>query len=94
MPNVAEQIVTAESSLVRQLAERFGASAQPTADGVPTAWVDGVRIKEVLRHLKSEINQPYRTLYDLTVKSLGGWPVRWTRRRSSMAVRSYSVRYG
>ena len=43
-----------------------GLTVQPTCDEIPTVWVDARKVKEVLRHLKSEIDQPYRTLYDLT----------------------------
>lgn len=40
--------------------------AQPTRDDVPTFWVPGARLREVLSFLKREIEQPYRMLYDLT----------------------------
>jgi NADH-quinone oxidoreductase subunit C/D len=39
---------------------------QATADGIPTAWVPGERLPDVLRFLKAGIVRPYRVLYDLT----------------------------
>ena len=55
------------------LERRFGAavtstpmSAQPTADGIPTLWLEKGRLPGVLRHLKTELEQPYEMLYDLT----------------------------
>jgi len=48
---------------------RFGPAVlavQPTRDGIPTVWVSAERVGEVLRYLKSEIERPYRMLYDLT----------------------------
>jgi NADH-quinone oxidoreductase subunit C/D len=41
--------------------------SQTTCDEIPTLWVSGEKVCEVLRHLKSGVAQPYRTLYDLTV---------------------------
>ncbi len=39
---------------------------QPTRDAIPTVWVPAADITEVLRFLKTEVDKPYRTLYDLT----------------------------
>ncbi|MFQ5743910.1 MAG: NADH dehydrogenase (quinone) subunit D [Acidobacteriota bacterium] len=39
---------------------------QPTADGIPTAWVPPPQIEPLLGYLKEEIARPFRTLYDLT----------------------------
>jgi NADH-quinone oxidoreductase subunit C/D len=39
---------------------------QPAQDAVPTAWVPPNRARDVLRHLKNEVDRPYRMLYDLT----------------------------
>ena len=36
-------------------------------DGIPTVWARKEQVTDVLRYLKSEVSQPYRTLYDLTV---------------------------
>jgi NADH-quinone oxidoreductase subunit C/D len=41
-------------------------TTQPTADRIPTLWVPGDRIVEILRHLKFQVSEPYRTLFDLT----------------------------
>jgi NADH-quinone oxidoreductase subunit C/D len=56
-------------SPVDELRVRFGqdvVSPQETADSIPTAWIAGERVKDVLRHLKEEAARPYKTLYDLT----------------------------
>lgn len=39
---------------------------QPVRDGIPTQWIDRDRAAAALRHLKEEIDRPYRMLYDLT----------------------------
>jgi NADH-quinone oxidoreductase subunit C/D len=39
---------------------------QPSADGVPTAWIDRTQVRPVLGWLKSEVERPYRMLFDLT----------------------------
>ena len=39
---------------------------QTTRDGIPTFWTDAQRAHDVLRHLKSDADRPYRMLYDLT----------------------------
>ncbi|HUS25514.1 MAG TPA: NADH-quinone oxidoreductase subunit C/D [Candidatus Binatia bacterium] len=44
----------------------YGHSFQETVDGIPTAWVQAGRIKEVLRWLKHDAPRPYRMLFDLT----------------------------
>ena len=52
-----------------ELADRFGneaVTAQPTCDGIPTAWVPRDRALELLRWLKELPSGPYRMLYDLT----------------------------
>ncbi len=48
--------------------QRFGGETreQPTADGVPTFWLDRARLHDALRHLKYGVDRPYRMLYDLT----------------------------
>jgi len=43
------------------------ASFQTTRDEIPTFWTAKEKVRDVLRHLKSGIASPYRTLYDLTV---------------------------
>jgi NADH-quinone oxidoreductase subunit C/D len=61
--------VISNATIVDELSERFGAAlvaTQATADGVPTVWVAREKIVEILRHLKTGIERPYRMLYDLT----------------------------
>jgi NADH-quinone oxidoreductase subunit C/D len=38
---------------------------QPTADDLPTLWVPRTHVRDVLRYLKTDVEQPYRVLYDL-----------------------------
>lgn len=40
---------------------------QVTEDSIPTVWVPADSIGDVLHHLKAGVEDPYRTLYDLTV---------------------------
>jgi NADH-quinone oxidoreductase subunit C/D len=57
------------SSIIEELQKRFGAATltpQPTPDGVPTLWASRDHVRELLRHLKTAVEQPYRMLYDLT----------------------------
>jgi len=56
-------------SIEKQLDQKFGDSVlyhQATEDDVPTIWVEKDRAKEVLSHLKNDVGQPYKMLYDLT----------------------------
>ncbi|MBT4522294.1 MAG: NADH-quinone oxidoreductase subunit C/D [Halieaceae bacterium] len=58
-----------ENTTVGGLFERFGDASftvQPTADEIPTLWVSRDDAHQVLGHLKSEIDNPYSMLYDLT----------------------------
>jgi NADH-quinone oxidoreductase subunit C/D len=51
------------------LQARFGPDAvvpEDTVDGIPTAWVPASRVRDMVRHLKLEIDRPYRMLFDLT----------------------------
>jgi NADH-quinone oxidoreductase subunit C/D len=60
---------TARRELAAELEARFGAETfarQPTGDGVPTLWVPRERVRDVLRALMSEMDRPFRMLYDLT----------------------------
>jgi NADH-quinone oxidoreductase subunit C/D len=57
------------SSIIQELQNRFGAATltpQTTPDDVPTLWVSRDHVREVLRHLKTAVERPYRMLYDLT----------------------------
>ena len=62
--------VTLESAAAinYDLKHRFGdaiLAQQATCDAIPTLWVSRARAGEVLRYLKSEVQQPYEMLYDL-----------------------------
>ncbi len=55
--------------VLHALEERFGEGAftqQPTCDGISTIWVSCENLHGVLEHLKTKIERPYRTLFDLT----------------------------
>ena len=55
--------------VVEELGNRFGGDAftwQPTEDGIPTLWVEGSMVRNVLSYLKNGVDRPYRMLYDLT----------------------------
>src|SRR5574341_891178 len=41
-------------------------AVQPTRDDILTLWVSREKARDVLRHLKTGIDRPYHTLYDLT----------------------------
>jgi NADH-quinone oxidoreductase subunit C/D len=54
------------SDIKLKLGESSVSSIQTTADNILTLWIDSNRIKDLLKYLKSELNQPFRMLYDLT----------------------------
>jgi NADH-quinone oxidoreductase subunit C/D len=61
--------MTASSNAVLELQNEFGAAniiPQAAQDGIATVWTPREKIREVLRHLKTGVSQPYRMLYDLT----------------------------
>ncbi|MBD3336267.1 MAG: NADH-quinone oxidoreductase subunit C/D [Candidatus Eisenbacteria bacterium] len=60
--------VETHSAVDELLRERLGEElpAQTTRDKIPTVWIPAPRIRDVLRYLKSEIQHPFRMLYDLT----------------------------
>lgn len=56
-------------TIFQELETRFGPETftpQATRDDIPTLWVSREQVRDVLRHLKTDVPQPYRTLYDLT----------------------------
>ena len=56
--------------IITELKKTFGEETiteQQTVDALPTVWLPGDRAIEVLRHLRTNVVRPYRTLYDLTV---------------------------
>ena len=55
--------------VVSELAARFADVefvVQPTADEIPTVWVPAERAREIVGHLKSEAEETFPMLYDLT----------------------------
>jgi NADH-quinone oxidoreductase subunit C/D len=58
----------AAPAIVEAIIRRLGSAAvlQPTRDRIPTFWVKKDHVHELLSHLKYEIEQPYKMLYDLT----------------------------
>ncbi|MDI3461679.1 MAG: NADH-quinone oxidoreductase subunit C/D [Nitrospira sp.] len=58
-----------QTAIVDDLCNRFGAGTfgrQETGDGIPTVWTTKERAREVLGYLKTEVERPYKMLYDLT----------------------------
>ena len=56
-------------AVVTALEGRFGADAfvaEETRCGFPTLWTSGERLPAVLKFLKTEVERPFGTLYDLT----------------------------
>jgi NADH-quinone oxidoreductase subunit C/D len=59
-------------AVFQELQQVFGeSSVRPQAerdrrDGIPTFWAPRDKAHEMLRHLKTEVERPYRFLYDLT----------------------------
>jgi NADH-quinone oxidoreductase subunit C/D len=61
--------MTQNHSIIQELQRTFGETAvtpQTTQDEIPTIWVAKDRVSDVLRHLKTGVDRPYRMLYDLT----------------------------
>jgi NADH-quinone oxidoreductase subunit C/D len=58
-----------QPTIFQELQNTFGEAIiaqQPVCDGVPTVWISPARVRDVLRHVKTEMDRPYRMLYDLT----------------------------
>jgi NADH-quinone oxidoreductase subunit C/D len=55
-------------AIVETIIRRLGSAAvlQETRDRIPTFWVMKDHVHGLLNHLKCEIDQPYKMLYDLT----------------------------
>src|SRR5687768_4574978 len=66
-PRCATCAAQERSEMLVELRERRGVRWQETKDGIPTCWIDPDGAHDLLRELASEVDQPYRTLYDLTV---------------------------
>src|SRR5262245_34527356 len=58
----------AAPTIVDAIVARIGSAAafQSTRDRIPTFWVGRNQVHGLLIHLKHEIEQPYKMLYDLT----------------------------
>jgi len=59
----------ATSDIGTQLHEEVSSAivaTQQTRDGIPTVWLARDRVGDVMRHLKTGVEQPYAMLYDLT----------------------------
>jgi NADH-quinone oxidoreductase subunit C/D len=58
----------AAPTIVDAIAARFGPAAafQQTRDRIPTFWVNREEAHGLLRHLKHDVDRPYKMLYDLT----------------------------
>jgi len=57
------------TTIVEEIQEKFGAAVIATEqarDAIPTLWIARDRVCELLRLLKTGVEQPYRMLYDLT----------------------------
>jgi NADH-quinone oxidoreductase subunit C/D len=57
------------SNIIEQIKNKFGAERiieQKNIDNIPTVWILREDIYKILSFLKSEIEQPYKMLYDLT----------------------------
>ncbi|HNY27486.1 MAG TPA: NADH-quinone oxidoreductase subunit C/D [Candidatus Sumerlaeota bacterium] len=55
--------------ILNELQVRFPGTTfgiEPSRDGIPTVWVPGDDLQQVLRFLKEEVPAPYRMLFDLT----------------------------
>ncbi len=61
--------MTEQNSVVTELKEKFDGgivAEQDVRDRIPTLWVGGDCITEVLRYAKNDIEKPFAMLYDLT----------------------------
>ena len=61
--------MTPTNPIIDDLKAAFGdaiLASQSTRDAIPTLWVGRDAARDVLRRLKSGVERPYRTLYDLT----------------------------
>lgn len=58
----------AAPAIVAVIMRRLGSAAvlEPTCDRIPTVWVTKEHVHGLLTHLKYEVEQPYKMLYDLT----------------------------
>ncbi len=58
-----------QTDITAEIREHFGETSvqeQATFDGIPTLWVGRDQIHSMVAYLKTEVDRPYRLLYDLT----------------------------
>src|SRR5664280_693718 len=57
-------------NMINEIESKFGdqiiVSEQLTRDDTTTIWIERNKLEQVLKFLKSEINLPFKMLYDLT----------------------------
>ena len=61
--------MTTSAIIIEELRVNFGSAivaTQEARDSIPTLWIAREKIRELLRHLKTGIERPYRMLYDMT----------------------------
>ncbi|HSA77835.1 MAG TPA: NADH-quinone oxidoreductase subunit C, partial [Nitrospirota bacterium] len=61
--------MTQDHPIIDHLTSTFGETVlavQATRDTIPTLWIDRNKARDVLLHLKTAVDHPYKTLYDLT----------------------------
>jgi NADH-quinone oxidoreductase subunit C/D len=57
------------ANILGELEQQFGADSitpQDTRDEVPTFWTSREKLHEIVQHLKTNVPEPYKMLYDLT----------------------------
>jgi NADH-quinone oxidoreductase subunit C/D len=62
--------MTQDHPIIGDLKSAFGEAVlavQVARDTIPTLWIDRDQARNVLLHLKTAVNYPYKMLYDLTV---------------------------
>lgn len=65
-----------DHDLLTALRSRFGEDAfqaETTRDETPTYWTPQGKIVEILKHLKTGIEKPYRMLFDLSAVDMRAW---------------------
>ncbi len=61
--------MTQDHPIIDHLKSTFGEAVlavQATRDTIPTLWIDRSKASDVLLHLKTAVDHPYKMLYDLT----------------------------
>jgi NADH-quinone oxidoreductase subunit C/D len=57
------------NAIINNLTTTFGKdilAVQPTRDTISTVWVSAEKVRDILRHLKTGVDRPFKMLYDLT----------------------------